>query len=153
MLLGIQVVFTNASGQLVWESLVPLTASLASTLRRSPAVTRSVLNPQHPLLEPVVALARDERSHELQEALRQPLRLWIRREGDLMAALRDRHARLSAGLLQRALFDRRDEHLGASQALLLDEALSRSALRKAELDHYEDIRVEACDMVFGVVVD
>ena len=115
-------------------------------------MTRSVLNPQHPLLEPVVALVREERSTDLRHTLRQPLHLWIRRERDLMAAMGNRHARLSAGLLQRALFDRRDERLAASQALLLDEALSRSALRLAELDD-DDLRVDACDLIFGVMVD
>jgi hypothetical protein len=77
----------------------------------------------------------------------------MRRERDLMAAMRDRYARLSAGLLQGALFDRRNERLAAAQAALLDEALSRSAHRLDELAANHDVRAGACDLAFAVVVE
>jgi hypothetical protein len=77
----------------------------------------------------------------------------MRRERDLMAAMRERHARLSVGLLQGALFDRRNERLAASQAALLDEALSRSAFRLRELAAGQHVRADACDLAFAVVVE
>ena len=144
---------TNATGQVVWESLVPVAASLAEAPGPGRTDIRSVLNAHHPVLQRVIGGAHAERLRELRDTLRQPLHLWMRRERDLIAAMRDRYARLSAGLVQGALFDRRHERLAAAQAGLLDQALSRSALRLDELAASEDVRVDAPELVFGVVVE
>lgn len=144
---------TNGSGHVVWEALVPLTAGLTEAPERHRGVTRSVLSTDNPRLRHVVGVAQAGTLRELRDSLRRPLNLWMRRERDLMAAIRDRHARLSAGLLQGALFDRRHERLAASQAALLDEAVSRSAARLSELAAGEDVRVDACDLAFAVVVE
>ena len=144
---------TNASGQVLWESLVPLEASLADSTGRCRSHIRSVLNAHHPALGHVVDAAQAGTLRELRHTLGQPLSLWMRRERDLMAAMRDRYARLSAGLLQGALFDRRNERLAAAQAALLDEALSRSAHRLDELAANHDVRAGACDLAFAVVVE
>lgn len=144
---------TNASGLVVWESLVPLAASLAEAPGRCRTDIRSVLNTHHPVLADVIGVAQAETLRELRDTLRQPLHLWVRRERDLMAAMRDRHARLSVGLVQGALFDRRNERLAASQAALLDEALSRSASRLRELAADQDVGADACDLAFAVVVE
>lgn len=144
---------TNASGQVIWESLVPLAAGLAEAPGRSGSDIRRILNTHHPLLEHAIRVAQAETLHELRRTRRQPLHLWMRRERDLMAAMRDRYARLSAGLLQGALFDRRNERLSASQAALLDEALSRSVVRLEELAATEDVRADAATLAFAVVVE
>ena len=143
---------TNAKGQVVWESLVPVAASLAGTPGPGRADIRSVLNTHHPVLERVIGRAHVERVRELRDTFRQPLHLWIRRERNLIATMRESYARLSAGLVQGALFDRRHERLAAAQVALLDEALSRSALRLEELAASQDVRADAPDLVFGVVV-
>jgi len=67
--------------------------------------------------------------------------------------VQDRHARLSAGLAQRSLFDRRAEHLTTSQSALLDEALAQSARRLRELDALDEVEVESCRLAFAAVVD
>ena len=143
----------NMSGHIIWESLVPLVASLAETPGPCRTDIRSVLDTHHPVLEHVIGIAQAERLRELRDTLRQPLHLWMRRERDLMAAMRDRYARLSADLMQGALFDRRHERMAASQAALLDEALSRSTLRLDELAANEDVRADASDLAFAVVIE
>ena len=132
---------------------MPVAASLAEAPGPGRTDIRSVLNAHHPVLQRVIGGAHAERLRELRDTLRQPLHLWMRRERDLIAAMRDRYARLSAGLVQGALFDRRHERLAAAQAGLLDQALSRSALRLDELAASEDVRVDAPELVFGVVVE
>ena len=144
---------TNACGHLVWESLVPLVATLAQASERCRTDLRLALNPHHPVLAHAIGAAQAAILRELRQTLRRPLTLWMRRERDLMSAMSDRHARLSAGLLQGALFDRRNERLAAAQAALLDEALSRSALRLDELAASEDVRADGCDLAFAVVVE
>ena len=146
-------VVTNASGLVIWESLVPLAASLGATPGRSGADTRSVLDTRHPAIRHAIGVAKAKTLRELGNTLRQPLGLWTARERDLIAAVRDRHARLSAGLVQGALFDRRHERLAAAQAALLDEVLSRSALRLDELAANADARADACDLAFAVIVE
>jgi hypothetical protein len=128
-------------------------ASLAEAPGRCRPDIRLVLDTHHPALEHVIGVAQAEKLRELCDTLRQPLDVWTRRERDLMAAMRDRYARLSAGLLQGALFDRRNERLAASQAALLDEALSRSAFRLDDLAATEDLRADAADLAFAVVVE
>ena len=132
---------------------MPVAASLAEAPGPGRTDIRSVLNTHHPVLQRVIGGAHDERLRELRDTLRQPLPLWIRREHDLMAAMRDRYARLSAGLAQGALFDRRHERLAAAQAGLLDQALARSALRLGELAASADVRADAPELVFGVAVE
>ena len=144
---------TNASGQLLWESLVPLEASLADSTGRCRSDIRAVLDAHHPGLGRAVDAAQAGALRDLRHMLAQPLGLWIRREHELMAGLRDRYARMSAGLLQGALFDRRNERLAVSQATTLEEALSRSALRLDELAASQDVRAGACDLAFAVVVE
>jgi hypothetical protein len=100
-----------------------------------------------------VCLEGDRRLQALDAALRRPLDLWLRRERALMAAALDRRARLAAGLVQRALFDRRPDRLAAAQQSLLDGTLSRSADRIAQLAACEDLRVDACGLVFALVLE
>ena len=69
------------------------------------------------------------------------LELSRRREEAIVRALRESHARLSAGLLQPGLFDRRAERAAAVQAARVDEALVKS---RARLDALERLRRLRC---------
>jgi hypothetical protein len=148
-----RMIVTNASGHVVWDPLVPVVASLVAAPGRHRSSIRLALNPHHPAIEDAIGTAQGEMLRELRDTLRPPLTLWMARERDLMAAIRDGHARLSASLLQGSLFDRRNERLAASRAALLDEALSRSAFRLHELAADEYVRGDSCDLVFAVVVE
>lgn len=70
-----------------------------------------------------------------------------------MQALRARHARLSATLVQRGLFDRRNERVADAQAALLGRALSQSHDRLANLAACEQVKLDGCDLVFAVLLE
>ena len=70
------------------------------------------------------------------------LELFRRREAAIMRALRESHARLSVGLLQPGLFDRRAERAAAAQASRVDDAMVKSRVR---LDALERLRRLRCD--------
>jgi superfamily II DNA or RNA helicase len=78
------------------------------------------------------------------------LQLSRRREAAIADALRESHARLSAGLLQPGLFDRRAERAAAAQATRVDEALERSRTRVDALDRLQRLHCGKRHAVFGI---
>ena len=148
-----RLVFVSATGHLVWESLVPLAADLPG-LRSSPDPRRrTALDPAQPAVQELLRRTEEGRGRALQASLDGPLRRWRARERALMQALQARDARLSAALVQRALFDRRSERLADAQAALLARALSQSHGRLADLAACERLRADGCDLVFAVVLE
>jgi len=79
------------------------------------------------------------------------LALATRRERAIAAAMRTRHARLSAPLLQPGLFDRRTDRAASAQSLLVEQALERSTARLASLDRLRRLRADDRSILFGVV--
>ena len=148
-----RITVSSVSGQVVWEPLVTLKADLVEASRLSRLGVRTRLAPDHPLVSQALGAAQYQTLRDLREALRRPVALWTRREQDLMTHMRERHARLSAGLVQRSLFDNRDERLTASQSALLDDALSHSARRLRELDALDALELEACRLAFAAVIE
>ena len=73
-----------------------------------------------------------------------------RRENAIVDALRRRHARLSAGLVQPGLFDRRAERAAAAQASLVDSAVQTSIVRLARLGRLSDLREDNRAIVFRI---
>jgi len=144
--------FLSGAGELVWESLLPLTAELPG-VRGRPGLARAALNPLHPALQDALSRFRDERLGTLQSTLRPALERWQERERGVMAVLRSRHARLSASGTQRGLFDRRGERLADAQAALLDRALSASEARLAGLRASERLRADACDLIWAATFE
>jgi superfamily II DNA or RNA helicase len=143
---------TSESDQIVWETILAAVAGLAVTPDRSAGATRALLRDRHELLNPL------RQKHArlldvLRDALRKPIDLWVRRELDLMTVMREDHARMSAPLLQGALFDRRNDRTAASQAALLEQALSRCRARLQELRACEHVRAERCDLAFAVMLE
>ena len=74
----------------------------------------------------------------------------IRREGAITEALRLRQARLSAGLLQPGLFDRRAERAAAAQASVVDDAVQKSAVHLLRLHRLDHLHADRRAIVFGV---
>jgi superfamily II DNA or RNA helicase len=142
----------SSSGQDVWETILAAAAHLAATPERSVGTTLTVLQ-ESAALRRLVNDAHACHIDRLHEALRRPIARGIRRELDLMSAMREDHARMSAGLLQRALFDRRGDRAAASQAAALTEALSQCRARLEELRACVDVRAERCDLAFAVILE
>jgi superfamily II DNA or RNA helicase len=148
-----RVVLTTGAGRLLWESLLPLMSEATRATRYPPALLRTVLNPDVPALRAALADGSARLLEQLRQSMRPTLDRWSARERDLTAALQARHARLSAGLLQRRLFDRRDERLAATQASVLDEALSRSAKHLRDAGQFDDPRIDANELVFAMLLE
>ena len=78
------------------------------------------------------------------------LELSLRREEAIVRALRERHARLSAGLLQPGLFDRRAERAAAAQAARVDEAMVKSRVRLDALEWLRRLRCGERRLLFEI---
>jgi hypothetical protein len=77
----------------------------------------------------------------------------MEREKEIVRRLRERHARLSAVLLQPGLFDKRVDRLASEQDEALQEALSRSSLRIAHLSGLSDLTADAPGLVFALLLE
>jgi len=87
---------------------------------------------------------------ELLASMEPWLALARRRERAIASALRQRHARLSAGLLQPGLFDHRAERAASAQTTLVESALGASNGRLAWLDRVGRLRADGPSVAFGV---
>jgi hypothetical protein len=143
----------GADGHPIWESLVPLAGDLAGLRGRPDTVRRTALDPGHSAIQELLGRTSADRLGELQGPLDDALQKWHVREQTLMDAIRARHARLSADLMQRGLFDGRTDRLAAAQAVLMDRALAQSHERVAELAACGRLRLDGCDLVFAAVFE
>jgi hypothetical protein len=142
---------TDAAGGVIWERLL----ALQQPLRGRPAPGRAALRallPHGPVVESLLEREHRHAREAASDELRALLDLALRREQALMKALTERHARISASLLQPGLFDRRVERQAAAQQLLVDEALARCRLQLDRLAHRKALACGVRDLVFGVVV-
>ena len=155
-----RLLLTDPYGRVLWDPLVPLTGTRAmravrtghSPARRG-ADVRTLLDPSQDVLQALLHTVRAGGLEAVRREMHTPLQLWLRREHALATALTASRARLSAGLLQLGLFDRRIERAAAAQDALLDAALSRSAARRDRLDASRDARWESCDLVLGIAFE
>lgn len=142
--------FVDASGRPVYDAALALGAHVARKSGRTSSEIRSLLDPRQPAVNGPATAAQVALTELVRRILRQPIQLWLARERALIETLRARHSRLTTGLLQLGLFDRREERLTAAQAAILEEALSASTTRLSELAGWEHLRVDACQLLFGI---
>lgn len=148
-----RVLLAAADGRIISTACVPLRAAGTPGLPRSHRSTRLLLDPRLPVIQQIATAASSALADAATRADGVQLRVQQDRERALMDELRNRHARLSAGLLQPGLFDRRSERAAAAQASLLQQALSASATRMAQLMAAEALQVESCELVFAVALE
>jgi len=144
---------SSSSGEVVCEPLVALTAELRHAVGRRQRDIRRFLMSDSPSIVEVLSVAQHRTLLELRARLRRPAALWTCREQDLMAELHDCRARLSAGLMQRSLFDNRKQRLTESQSALLDEALSQSGRRLRDLEALRAVEIESCRLTLAAVIE
>ena len=102
-------------------------------------------------LERIAAAHHDHILGATSAAIASWLDLTTRREEAVARALRESHARLSAGLLQPGLFDRHAERAAAAQTSRVDEAVAKSRARLAMLLRSRRLGLDERVVVFGVV--
>ena len=124
--------FTDAGGELVWESVLALAAAPGSARTSEfllhAADGRLALNA---LIQRLLA--------RVQAAVSRAVESRLARESAIVTELTAECARLSAALLQRGLFEHRGERLASAQDAVLREALDRLAERTASLEHMRQI--------------
>ena len=147
-----RVVMTSAADEILWETVVGAAAHGVAAASRSPSATRAALN-QEQVLVRIVGNASASQVTMLRIALEQPLALWLQREHDLIESISQEYARMSAMLLQPGLFDRRTDRAAASQAVMLDAALSQCRGRREGLRAWHHLRAECCDLAFAVMLE
>jgi hypothetical protein len=127
----------DADGHFVFETIVGLDDS------------RGVLIVDDPL-EQIAVVAHQRILNTLSNSI-QPWRLtMVHREKAIADALRTRHARIAAGLLQPGLFDRRAERAAAAQTFVVEAAVQKSIVRLALLDRLKHLCEDSRAVVFGV---
>ncbi len=102
------------------------------------------------VLDQVAAVSHRRALAALSSSIGPSLLLMTRREKAIVDALRGRHARLSADLLQPGLFDRRAERAAAAQASVVDCAVQKSIARLARLGRLGDLHEDSRAIVFGI---
>jgi hypothetical protein len=127
----------DADGHLVFETIVGLSDS------RGPVIVDGVL-------EQVAAVAHQRVLTVLSNGI-QPWRLtMVRREEAIADALRARHARIAATLLQPNLFSRQRERAAATQTFVVEAAVEKSIARLALLSRLRHLCEGSRTVVFGI---
>ena len=136
---AVRLPIVDAAGYLVFETIVGLHDT------RGPGVLDD-------LFDEVAAVSHQHVCAAVSKSLRPSLHLMTCRETAIVDALRQRHARLSAALMQRGLFDHRADRAAAAQASLVDAAAEKSITRLALLARLADLREDRRVIVFGIDV-
>jgi len=136
--------------QLVWDTLLGITGALRIESRRSRNLRAVAASSHHALLS-AISPAHQRIVASAVTSMRGSLTLAARRERAIIDALTTHRARLAATLLQRGLFDRRDERATAAQTAVVDDALGRCATRIGELDRLTRIGAEPAELRFTLL--
>ena len=152
-----RLVFTDADGRVVHQAVTALRGEMSNDCARwhglNPNSARMLLDARQLPVQRVVREAQESYLTVLRKALDRPLMLLLRRETAIADALRAHYARMSAGLLQLGLFDRRNDRAVTAQSALLSAVLAESDARGRALAACLDLRATACDLVCAIARD
>jgi superfamily II DNA or RNA helicase len=140
----------DSSGQLLWNALVALTATVQRDPPREPRALRVLLDPDRTSLREAVALAHAGALDSVRSGLAPWLALMMRREQDIADELSRTRARLAA--LQPGLFDHRADRAAHAQSAVLDAACARCADRLEQLSRLRAPVCGAHALLFAVAV-
>jgi hypothetical protein len=145
--------FTAGDGRTVWESVLGLAQHDSPRCGREAAEVGRHLDPRRASLSAAGRLAHQTLKRSLEASLRQPIDLMTRRERAIVRALQQHHARLSAHLMQRGLFDRRAERVAEAQSALLETALAQCESRLESLAQLSKVHTDELQLVFALARD
>jgi superfamily II DNA or RNA helicase len=136
--------------QVAWEALTAFTADVRTHASCWRDIGTWLATPTTDLLEAV------SREHRVvfagaATALQAANGLSARRERAIEETLAFRHARLSAAVIQRGLFDRRGERAAASQRAVIEQALERCRARLRELDALAAVAPDEMSLAFALL--
>ena len=133
----------------VWSTLATLEASLRSFGQSRPEIVRTLDEIERHWQQVADAVGKKV-LRSANEALAEILRVAAEREHAISAAIRLRHARIAADLVQPGLFDRRTERRAFSQSTMLEEALGRCQHRLDDLAKLRHLTVKASGFRFAL---
>ena len=140
----------DKDAQLLWEAYAALTADVrvATASWRDVRSWLAIAG-----IELAGALSHEQRRllEHATTAIQAATNLAARRERAIEDVLIARHARLSAAVIQRGLFDRRGERAAAAQTAVVAHALERCRTRLRELDAVTAIAAEERSLAFAVL--
>jgi superfamily II DNA or RNA helicase len=151
LLCGYDVTVADAAGLPVWSTIVGLDVPVCMLAGRPTCRdARKALEPATRGLDDLAARVAMRLSDRAQDMMRAVITLGVEREQALVAAVRLRHARIAADLLQPGLFDRRAERLATSQSLVLEEALGRCHARLESLQRLATLTSDPPTLRFAI---
>jgi superfamily II DNA or RNA helicase len=133
----------------LWATLVTLEASLRSCGQSRPEIMHA-LREVDGHWRTLLSVIGDEAVRSANIALTDVLRVSAEREDAMCAAIRVRHARIAADLVQPGLFDRRMERRASSQSAVLEEALGQCQDRLNGLARLRDLTFDASGFRFAL---
>jgi hypothetical protein len=144
--------FAGESNVPVWNTLLGAAADGVPVSPRNAPALRAALAPFPDLLRAIDAAGSVSRE-QLAEDLRRTIELWMQRDADILAAIAADHARMSQGLLQRSLFDRRNERTAGARSAVLEEGLASCRARLEDVRAWRTLHIQRCDLVLGVAFE
>lgn len=147
------VVMTDADGVPIWTTVVGLELPAPWYACRTPRDLRTSLATAAPSLDAAMEGAAIRLRTTAQNVMRAVMTIGVEREHAIAGAVRLRHARVAADLLQPGLFDRRAERRAVSQSLVLEEALGRCHQRLESLERLITLNSDPPNLRFAVFLD
>jgi superfamily II DNA or RNA helicase len=145
------VTISDGDGVPVWATLVGVEGDVRAE-RLNPQAVRDALAAATGCTMPILEPAIHRFTPMTAEQIGRAIDLGVAREQAIVAAVRLRHARVAADLLQPGLFDRRAERQAAAQTAVLEEALGRCHARLEALGRLKTLRVEPPTLRFAALL-
>ena len=149
---GSAIVVTDADGVPVWTTVIGLEQPSPMLSGRTPRDLRNALATVNQSLDSAVECLAVRVRSRAQDVMRAVMRTGVEREHAIVAAVRLRHARVAADLLQPGLFDRRTERRAVSQSQVLEEALGRCHHRMEALERLSKLDNDPPMLRFAVLL-
>jgi hypothetical protein len=144
--------FTDPEGEQIWDATVSMVAELSRRPQASRVSTRALLDPDQFAIQDRLRSEAGTVLRQLNDSLGHAVQLWLARERGIVAELTSKHARLSAVLLQPALFFSGPHRLAASQEQALNDAVAGCQQRLSELHSLTNARAGSSELLLAALL-